>query len=82
MDIELDNQVKEVLRRGRVTLTEDLLLDGAILSTLPATFSDGKEQINVQLEAMDEPDCGVDIEELHPAIWRFSQAVTKGTKLA
>ena len=82
----------KLMNTARVTLTEHLLLDGAVLSTQPASYKEGLSQINEQIVAMsslqdDEhnnegPQSGkFTMADLNAHVWQFSQMVTQGNAL-
>ena len=81
---EIEAMVKSTIIRARVTLVEYLLIDGAILSTQPATWSDGRDQIHEQIEAMQAPEAEEDkigIDSINGAIWAAAQIVCRGGHL-
>ena len=61
-------------------MVEFLLLDGCVLSTQPASETDGRDQINGQIIAMESVSISVD--DVHPMVWHFAQQVTRGVKLS
>ena len=72
----------EVIKRGRITLLEKLLLDACVIATdsSASMLQDGKDMINEQLEAMGDPEISISVTDLHPSIWKCSQMVTKGQR--
>ena len=87
IDAELQQRVGSTLRRGRITLVEKMLLDACIMATdpSPAMMKDAKSEINEQLEMLQaakevDPSMAIDVGDLHPAIWEFSQMVTRGQR--
>ena len=74
VDQEVSGNVERALRSARVLLMNCMLLDGVILAETDAQTA--RSDLNEHIRSFSSGD--IQVEDLHKAIWRQVQRITRG----